>query len=386
VALVPVGLSGAIAGAIWAPLGQPLLVLAGFIARGALAIGEAFRVHAPLWCCRAPNLLETAALAAAGCLALDAVASKGRRRRVTTVAALAALALAAASLGARDLGRRWSPDLVVTFLDVGQGDAAVVEAPGGAVMLVDGGGARDGTFDPGARIVEPFLRARGVGRLDVVALSHPHPDHLNGLHRVLERFDVGALWSSGDDGRNPEYRRLVDTARRRGIGLPAVSAGTLGRARVEPLGPFYGDEVGKPPGLTVNDASLVLRVAWGGRGVLFSGDLEADGEGELAGRRDAGQAVAADVLKVPHHGSRTSSSDELLDAVAPSLAVISLGWRNQFHFPAPEVVARYAARGVRVLRTDRDGAVTVRISPAGAMDVRCERGCPDAQPRGVGHR
>jgi competence protein ComEC len=296
------------------------------------------------------------------------------------VAAIVALAIAAASLGARDVRRRWSSDLVVTFLDVGQGDAAVVEAPGGAVMLVDGGGARDGMFDPGARIVEPFLRARGIGRIDIVALSHPHPDHLNGLHRVLERFAVGGLWSSGDDGRNPEYHRLIRTAHRRGIATPTVTAQPLGRARVEPLGPFYGDDIGKPPGLTVNDASLVFRVGWAGRGVLFSGDLEADGEGELAGRRDAGQAVAADVLKVPHHGSRTSSSDELLDAVAPSLAVVSLGWRNQFRFPAAEVVARYAARGVRLLRTDRDGAVTVRISTAGAIDVRCERGCADAQP------
>jgi competence protein ComEC len=248
------------------------------------------------------------------------------------------------------------------------------------VMLVDGGGARDGTFDPGARILEPFLRARGIGRIDVVALSHPHPDHLNGLHHILERFEVGALWTSGDDGRNPEYRRLLETARRRQIATPTVAARSLGGAWVEPLGPFFGDDIGVPPGLTVNDASLVLRVAWAGRGVVFAGDLEADGEGELAGRRDVGQTVAADVLKVPHHGSRTSSSDEILDAVAPRLAVISLGWRNQFHFPAPEVVARYAARDVHLLRTDRDGAVTIRISPSSAIDVRCERGCANPQP------
>jgi len=128
----------------------------------------------------------------------------------------------------------------------------------------------------------------------------------------------------------------------------------------------------------------VLRVAFGGRGVLFAGDLEADGEGELAGRRDAGQVVATDILKVPHHGSRTSSTPELIDAVAPALAVISLGWRNQFHFPAPEVIARYAARGTRVLRTDRDGAISVVLSPEGRLTVRCERGCPaeSTQPSG----
>jgi competence protein ComEC len=292
------------------------------------------------------------------------------------VGAMVALASASASLATREYRRRHERDLVITFLDVGQGDAAVVEAPGGAVMLVDGGGTRDGNFDPGARIIEPFLRARGIGRLEVVALSHPHPDHLNGLFTVLEHFDVAGFWSSGDDGRNPEYRRLVEVVRRRGIPSPPVVPRPLGAAWIEPLGPFNGDDVGAPSGLTVNDASLVLRVGWAGRGVLFAGDLEADGEGELSGRRDAGQTVAADVLKVPHHGSRTSSSAELLDAVSPALAVMSLGWRNQFHFPAPEVVARYAARGTRVLRTDRDGAVTIAISPAGEISPRCERGCP----------
>jgi len=292
------------------------------------------------------------------------------------VGALLALVLALASLGVREFRRRHAHDLVVTFLDVGQGDAAVVEAPGGAAMLVDGGGARDGNFDPGARIIEPFLRARGIGHLDVVALSHPHPDHLNGLFTVLEHFDVAAFWSSGDDGRNPEYRRLIEVVRRRGVPAPVVGGRPLGGAWIDPLGPFTGDDVGAPAGLTVNDASLVFRVGWAGRGVLFAGDLEADGEGELSGRGAVGQTVAADVLKVPHHGSRTSSSAELLDAVSPALAVMSLGWRNQFHFPAPEVVARYAARGTRVLRTDRDGAVTIAVSPAGEISVGCERGCP----------
>jgi competence protein ComEC len=282
----------------------------------------------------------------------------------------------------------------VTFLDIGQGDAAVIEAPGARVMLIDGGGVRDGSFDTGARIVEPFLRARGIGRIDVVALSHPHPDHLNGLFRVLARFDVGAFWSSGDDGHNPEYGRLVALARSRGVAIPEVAEARLGAATIVPLGPFESfpdgrpDRIGAPPGLSVNDASLVVRVGFAGRGVLFAGDLEADGEGELVGRRDVGQVVAADVLKVPHHGSRTSSSPELVDAVAPALAVISLGWRNQFHFPAPEVVGRYAARGARVLRTDRDGAISIVISPEGGLSVRCERGCPDpaTQPKAPSDR
>ena len=122
--------------------------------------------------------------------------------------------------------------------------------------------------------------------------------------------------------------------------------------------------------------------------MLFAGDLEADGEGELVGRRDVGQVVAADVLKVPHHGSRTSSSPELVDAVAPALAVISLGWRNQFHFPAPEVVARYAGpRHARAAHRPGRRDHRRRSRPTAASTVRCERGCPaptDATERAAG--
>ncbi|HVT10391.1 MAG TPA: DNA internalization-related competence protein ComEC/Rec2 [Polyangia bacterium] len=375
-AVVPAGLAGATAGAIWAPAGRWPLWVAGAAARLALAIAELFRAHAPIWLCRSPNGLETACTTAAGLLALRAMAG---RRRALGVAAVGCALAAAGSLVLRDQIRRHAGALVVTFLDVGQGDAAVIEVPGGDAMLIDGGGSRDGAFDTGARIVEPFLRARGITRLRIVALSHPHPDHLNGLFRILQRFPVDLFWSSGDDGHNPEYRRLVDVARARGIGIPAVTARSLGGAQIQPLAPFVGGAIAAPAGLTVNDASLVLRIAVGAHAVLFPGDLEADGEGELAGRPALGDVVSADVLKVPHHGSRTSSSDELLDAVSPRLAVISLGWRNQFHFPAPEVMARYAARGIRTLRTDRDGAVTVTIGADGRLDVECARGCPQRE-------
>jgi competence protein ComEC len=383
--VVPLGLAGATLAAIWAPLGRWALAAAAAAARLTLAVAEGFRLHAPVWTCRAPDIAETALLTAAGLLALIAAGERARRRLLGGLALGAALA-AVTSLAARDLRRRHTSALTVTFLDVGQGDSAVIEAPGGAAMLIDGGGTRDGAFDTGARIVEPFLRARGIPRLDVVALSHPHPDHLNGLFRILARFPVGAFWSSGDDGHNPEYGRLLELAGARGVPTPEVAPFALGAAAVEPLGPFLDGHVAAPPGLTVNDASLVLRVAFAGRALLFPGDLEADGEGELCGRRTLGQAVAADVLKVPHHGSRTSSSDELVDAVHPALAVMSLGWRNQFHFPAPEVLARYAAHGARTLRTDRDGAITVTIAADGALTVTCERGCGAAQPPAAGDR
>jgi competence protein ComEC len=377
--VVPFGLAGAALAVVWPAAGGIPLRIAGLGARLALAAARLFRAYAPLWLCRAPNVFETLALVAAAVMALGAAAgpwSRGARRRRLFVGAALALLAATASLTAREIARRTDPDLRVTFLDVGQGDAALVEAPGGGALLIDGGGSFDGSFDPGERVIEPLLRVRGIDRLDLVALSHPHPDHLNGLQRVLERFRVTRLWTSGDDGHNPDYARLLATARRRGVALPVPAPLRVGALALTPLGPWLGDRIGVPEGLSVNDASLVVRLDFAGRGAIFPGDLEADGEGELVGRRALGAAIAADLLKVPHHGSRTSSSPELVDAVAPALAVISLGWQNRFHFPDAAVVARYAARGTRVLRTDRDGAITVRIDPTGALAVTCNRGCP----------
>lgn len=376
-AVVPLGLGGALLGAVWAPLGVVPLAFAGWAAEAALAVAEVFRRLAPVLLVRSPSVVETALLTCAGGLALAAAGralAAAHRRRLLGGAALCVV-LAAGSLAAREISRRRSTDLRVTFLDVGQGDAALIEAPGGDALLIDGGGTYDGSFDPGERVVEPVLRARGITRLEVVALSHPHPDHMNGLARVLRRFEVGALWTSGDGGRNPEYGRLLELARARGVDLPVPRRSALGPVAVTPCGPFVGDRIGAPPGLGVNDSSLSLRVAYAGRSLLFAGDLEADGEAELAARSTIGLPVASEVLKVPHHGSRTSSTPELLDAVAPRLAVFSLGRGNRFHFPNPGVVRRYRERGIDVLRTDLCGAVTVVVHADGAMEATPMRDC-----------
>ncbi len=377
--VLPVGLGGAAVACLYEPLGGALLGLAGWAAGLAIAVADLFRRFAPVILVRLPNVFETAALmGSAGLLLWGLGRDLGGpgRRRGWLIAAAAGVALAAGSLAAREIHRRTSDEVRVTFLDVGQGDAAVVEGPRGFVAVIDGGGTPNGSFDVGARVVEPFLRARGIGRIDLVVLSHPHPDHMEGLFAVLSRFEVGALWAVGDEQSDRGYKALRDLARHRGVAVPEPAPLAWRGLSLVPLGPWLGDRIAHPPGTSVNDASLVVRASYAGRSVLFAGDLEADGEAELVGRGALGLAVASDVLKVPHHGSRTSSSPELLDASRPRLAVISLGRHNRFRFPRPEVLSRYAERGIQVLRTDQAGAITVTIGPAGELSTTCARSCP----------
>jgi competence protein ComEC len=375
-AVLPCGLVGALLALVHPVLGAAPLWIAGLASQAALFGADGFRRLAPIILVRYPNLLESATLVAgAGFLLYGLSRGTGRRWRWLLAAVLAG-SLAAGSLVVRDLRRRTADEMRVTFIDVGQGDSALLEGPGGFVMLVDGGGRYDDSFDTGARIVEPVLRARGIARVDLVVLSHPHPDHLNGLLRVLARFEVGALWTNGDDGRNPKYAELLALANQRGVPTPVPSRFETRGMRVEPLGPWVGDAIGPPPGLDANNASLVVRASYAGHAVLFTGDIGVDGEAELVARGEIGLTIASDVVKVPHHGSRTSSGDEFLAAVQPSTAVVSVGKHNTFHLPSSATLARYAALGVRMRRTDLDGAVTVSVDAQGRLSVTCVRGCP----------
>jgi competence protein ComEC len=278
----------------------------------------------------------------------------------------------AASLTVRALAPRWSHELRATFLDVGQGDACVIELPGGHAAVIDGGGSFDAAFDPGEQVIAPFLWRRGIRRLDVVILSHPHPDHANGLAFLVEHFPVGEVWTNGAETAQPGTVRLLQVAARRGVPIGAPRSIDLGGARLRPLAPLdAAGRIAVDAARSENDNSLVIQLDYRGHKLLFPGDLEAEGEAALVDA--AGAGLASDVLKVPHHGSRTSSTDTLLDAVRPHVAVFSVGERNRWGFPHPTVLARYAARGVRALRTDRDGAVTVAVSGRGALTVESYR-------------
>ena len=315
-----------------------LLTLRAVVA--AAAALPAAMVHLP-----APGV--AAAVAWYGAMGLAPFAAGSRRCRMAVGALLALVAALSAWPWLAPTERL----LRVTFLDVGQGDAALVELPDGPRLLVDGGPGGARRFDVGERVLAPYLWNRPLARLDVVALSHWDIDHSGGLAAVLTRFRVGEFWESGRvPAGAPDTVAALARARVPRRALEAGQRVRLGTALLTVLGPGPG------PPLHANDDSLVLRLDWRGLSLLLTGDLGARGEALMLERAGPLRAVA---LKVAHHGSRSSSGAALLDAIRPRLAVISVGARNPFRHPSPEVLARLEAAGARVYRTDRDGAVIV---------------------------
>jgi competence protein ComEC len=280
--------------------------------------------------------------------------------------------LAGAGLAALLCVALWSPIRPrpeVTVLDVGHGDAIFVRAPGGATMLVDAG-PRSEFADEGERTVAPFLWANHVTKLDVLMITHPDADHVGGSLFLLEHFRVASLVLGPEPYPGTLEDDVIAVCEQRGVPVKRLARGdqfTLGGARVEVLHPPRPT----PAGLSENDRSLVARVTWPGMSALLAGDVERAGEEALLA---AGPDAA--VLKVPHHGSITSSSEAFIDAVRPAVAVISVAKRGRRTVLSPEVVRRYNERGVAVLQTDIVGGVRFRPSGEGLRveAARLQRG------------
>jgi competence protein ComEC len=275
--------------------------------------------------------------------------------------------------------------LEVDVLDVGQGDSLFVVSPGGKTMLIDGGGAfggtpaREATFgiDPGEEAVSPYLWSRGFQKLDVVALTHAHQDHVGGLIAILENFHVGQLWIGREVG-SPALRRLEELARERRIPIEHELRGkSFDWDGV--TGEFLWPEVTTAEISTEakNDDSLVLRLHYGDRNILLPGDAEKQAEHAILEENGA-DTLQADVLKVGHHGGKNSTTFEFLAAVQPRVAIISVGEKNSYGHPSPELLERLEAAGVRILRTDRDGAVQV-VTDGERQEISCFVPCPESR-------
>jgi competence protein ComEC len=256
----------------------------------------------------------------------------------------------------------WAGQLELTAIDVGQGDSLLVAFPDGRLMLVDGGGIltfghqAKSKLDIGEDVVSPYLWQRSIRKVDVVVLTHAHDDHAGGLPAIIENFHPAELWT-GATPASQAWSQVQSKAHAQKVKITAMQSGQrfdFGGTRIEILSP-PSDYVA--PTSPKNNDSLAMRITFLERSFLLTGDMERPMElRALAG----GQPLAADVLKVGHHGSNTSSTGEFLDAVSPIFAVISDGFENSFHHPHPQVLERLAAHRAGALRTDFDGLITIR--------------------------
>jgi competence protein ComEC len=298
--------------------------------------------------------------------------------------AAGALALSALAIALFPFAPRWSAGkLELTVLDVGQGDSLFVVSPHGRTLLIDGGGAfggfpgreeHNGT-DPGEEAVSPYLWSRGFRKLDIVALTHAHQDHIGGLQAILENFRVGTLWV-GREAESAALANLEKLAREKKI--PVVheirgDAFSWDGVEAQLLWPEIAPtEIGPPP---KNNDSLVLRLKYGERSMMLPGDAEKQAENSILSDNSE-EELRADVLKVGHHGSKNSTMTGFLATVHPLVAVISAGEDNPYGHPNAELLERLKNAGVRILRTDRDGAVHV-MTDGKQLEISCYVACPE---------
>jgi competence protein ComEC len=340
--------------------GSGALLAVAFIAKASASLSWA-RLVLP------PPTIEQFAIIGLGVLAaatlpdqgriVPAMPTQGRRGQLQLLGLLTAGCLLILEISARRAGAPIGR-LRVTAVDVGQGDSLVVDLPDGRLMLIDGGGAITGGPDPGQRIILPLLRTRRRRHVDIAVLTHPHPDHFGGLLTVLRELPVREFWEAGDTRLHDdsELDRLRRDLRGRGTRirhLPELceAFGARTGAVIQLLGPCPNAIEGR----AANDRSLVVRLELGRHSALLPGDAEALEESELA--KVHGHLLHADLLKLGHHGSRTSTSPTWLESVRPSVAVVSVGLRNRFGHPHPTTLSRLAAAHVPVYRTDQLGSV-----------------------------
>lgn len=288
-----------------------------------------------------------------------------RRRSVAVVLALVVLIDVAYWINERYCRK----DLRLTAIDVRQGSSTLIEFPAGPCMLVDGGGFYDNRFDVGAMVVAPFLWKKKIGAIDVVVLTHDHPDHLNGLLSIVRDFNVKEVWMMSWRPATESYNDLLQIITHKGIRMRGpqglAMAQTINGVQIQALYPPADFWKRRTPGArrNANNCSIVLKISFKDVSFLLPGDIEAEAETELISL--ACSTLKSNVLFSPHHGSGKSSTPAFLRCVNPDVAVISSGTDNIFRFPHRDILERYHANGYRIFRTDRHGAIAMTTDGAG---------------------
>ncbi|PKN63847.1 MAG: DNA internalization-related competence protein ComEC/Rec2 [Deltaproteobacteria bacterium HGW-Deltaproteobacteria-15] len=356
--ILPLGLLSALTLAVSVPLASLFLTAGSWGLDMILMVMEFWAgfSFAEVWVIR-PSVLEIVLVYGI----LICILHLKRGNRVKTGLALLAVVLAGDVLYWIQK-TQFNTHLKVTFLDVGPGHAALVQFPGRERMLIDGGGSSREDFDIGRMVVAPCLLSLKIRRVDYLVLSHPESDHMNGLLFIAAQFKPKEFWHNGDKVNIESYRKLMEMVRNKGIieRLPSElkEQVEIGTVRIELLHPETGRDFSGRTKL--NDRSMVLRLTHGGNSILFPGDLEKEGENSVISRK--GSLLRSNVLLVPHHGSRSSCSDEFLSLVNPRVCIISARGGIPLRFPHPDILRRLEARGCEIFRTDKMGAISVSSS------------------------
>jgi competence protein ComEC len=253
------------------------------------------------------------------------------------------------------LGNFWPRNLEIAFIDVGEGDSTLIRTSSGKTVLIDGGGGSktDASSNAGESTVIPFLLDYGVSRIDVVIATHGHDDHIKGLVPIIKDIDVGILVVP-DISEMKELEPLMDLAHKKNISVKKCDIGESieldKETKLNVLHPYKGLEIDKS---SLNNGSLVLKLVYKNTSVLFTGDIQKEIEDQLIKEK---ADLAADVIKIAHHGSAYSTTIDFIQLVKPSAAIISVG-RNNFGHPSPDILQRLKGKGIQIFRTDESGGV-----------------------------